>query len=416
VTRRTLSVTTSAFPKVTVVHDYLTQRGGAERVVLAIMRAFPQATLVTSVYEPTTTFSEFRNYDVRSTWIRRIPPARRDPRLALPLLARAFSGYKLPDTDVVICSSSGWAHGIRSTAPKIVYCHNPPRWLHQTSEYAAQQSLPVRLALEVMRTRLTAWDREAASTAVTYLANSTTVQARIMKTYGRDAELLPPPIAIDVSGTQQPIPGLEPGFLLSVSRARGYKNTTLLTEAMQRLPDERLVLVGGLPARTDRRAWPQGLIGLKDLSDAELRWLYANCSALLAVSHEDFGLTPLEANAFGKPVVCLRSGGYLDTLVPGVNGVFVNTLSADGIAAGVLRLRATSFSTETILKHADRYSEATFIERLRFIARQAVLVPAGPMPGPGETIDLRTHHDIIDIRPEHDRSAVPAPRDPRSGR
>ena len=379
VTNDSLSVTARPSARVVVVHDYLTQRGGAERVALAMMRTFPQATLVTSVYQPRATFAEFQNYDVRSTWLGHLPPVRRDPRVALPLLAKAFSDYQLPAADVVICSSSGWAHGVRTSAPKIVYCHNPPRWLHQTSEYAAKQALPIRLALEVMRNRLTSWDRQAAGTALKYLANSTVVRERIMQCYGVEAELLPPPIAIDVSGPREPVPGVLPGFLLSISRARGYKNAGLLAEAVSQLSGERMVMVGGLPERSDGRGWPAALTGVRDLSDAQMRWLYANCSGLVAVSHEDFGLTPLEANAFGKPVACLRAGGYLDTLKPGVNGVFIETLSLAAIADGVRALHETEFDAAAILRHASLYSEATFADRLRRLVDQSLSQPASPV-------------------------------------
>jgi glycosyltransferase involved in cell wall biosynthesis len=349
--------------RVTVVHDYLTGRGGAERVTLAMMRAFPGATLLTSTYDPEATFPEFSRYDVRAALPIRLT---KDPRKLLPLLPAVFDSLQPPPSDVVICSSSGWAHGVKTCLPKIVYCHNPPRWLYQTSEYAAEQRLPVRLALEVLRNRLTRWDKAAAEKATLYLANSHTVRQRIMMTYGRDADVLPPPVAIDVTGPRAPVPGLRPGFLLNVSRDRGYKHTTRLTEAMRLLPGERLVIVGG-PARSEDDS---RTTRLPAVPDDQLRWLYANCSALVAVGHDDFGLTPVEANAFGRPAACLRAGGYLDSLAPGVSGVFIESLTPQGIADGVSRLRATPFHPRRITAHADRYSEATFAAELRGLAEK----------------------------------------------
>lgn len=350
--------------RVTVVHDYLTGRGGAERVTLAMMRAFPGAALLTSAYDPDATFPEFSRYDVRAALPTRLT---RDPRKLLPLLPAVFDTLRPPPSDVVLCSSSGWAHGVKTHLPKIVYCHNPPRWLYQTSEYAAEQPLPVRLALEVLRNRLTRWDRAAARDATLYLANSTTVRQRIMMAYGRDADVLPPPVAIDVDGPHRPVPGLKPGYLLNVSRDRGYKHTARLTEAMRLLPGERLVIVGG-PGRAedDTRT-----TRLSAVPDDQLRWLYANCSALVAVGHDDFGLTPVEANAFGRPAACLRAGGYLDSLAPEVSGVFIESLTPQGIADGVSRLRATAFQPRRIRAHADTYSEATFAARLQALAENA---------------------------------------------
>src|SRR4051812_17900219 len=120
-----------------IAHDYVSQRGGAERVTLALLRAFPGAPLVTSVYEPEQTFPEFQAHDIRTSSLQRIGAFRRDPRLALPLLARTWVRTVIDSADVVVASSSGWAHGV-TTAPgvrKIVYCHNPARWLYQTNEY-----------------------------------------------------------------------------------------------------------------------------------------------------------------------------------------------------------------------------------------------------------------------------------------
>lgn len=376
-----------------MAHDYLTQRGGAERVVLSMLRAFPQATVVTSVYSPATTFAEFGDYDVRTTWLQRLPLARRDPRRALPLLARAFSKVSVPDADVVLCSSSGWAHGVSTTAPKIVYCHNPPRWLHQSSDYTAHQPLPVRLAVEVLRNRLTGWDRSAAASAETYLANSTTVRDRILRAYGIDAEVVPPPVGIDVTGPREPVPGVRPGFLLNVSRPRGYKNSHLVAEAVASLAEVDLFMVGGLPERSDGAAWPENLYGARDLTDAQMRWLYANCSGLLAVSHEDFGLTPLEANAFGKPVACLRAGGYLDSLAPEVSGVFIERLSLEHVRDGIRRLRAGTFHASEIVAHAAAFDEQTFGRRLRAVVDQVLRAPDDVMSTGPRTVDVTDRQD-----------------------
>ena len=119
---------------VAIVHDYLTQRGGAERVVLAMHRVFPAAPIYTSLYEPDLTFPEFRDIDVRPSYLNHVPFLRRHHRLALPLLAHAFSQIEI-DEKIVLCSSSGWAHGIHTTGTKLVYCHCPARWLYKSADY-----------------------------------------------------------------------------------------------------------------------------------------------------------------------------------------------------------------------------------------------------------------------------------------
>ena len=161
-------------PRIAIAHDYLTQRGGAERVVLSLSRAFPEATIHTLFYEPEQTYPEFRNLDIRVSPLNRIGPFRRDPRLALPLLAPASSRMAI-DADVVIASSSGWAHGFPTSGRKIVYCHSPARWLYLPEDYLGEAGSynPKRLALAVLSPLLKRWDQRAAMTAETYLASAT---------------------------------------------------------------------------------------------------------------------------------------------------------------------------------------------------------------------------------------------------
>ncbi len=347
----------STAPRVVIAHDYLTQRGGAERVVLAMLGAFPGAKVVTTLYDPDTTFPEFRNHHVETVWPNRLKVLRDDPRRALPVLAPAVSGHRIDDADVVLVSSSGWAHGFPTDAPKLVYCHTPPRWLHCKEDYTMGLPGHARLALRALEPSLRSWDRKAAATATRYLANSTLVQRRIEDAYGIEAGLLHPPIAIDPNGAREPVPGLEPGFLLTVCRPRGYKNTRLVCETVADLPDARLVVVGGLP---DDREWPSNVVGVRDLSDAQLRWVYANAAGLIGLSHEDFGLTPVEGYAFGLPSVLLRAGGYLDSSVEGLTTVFVDAVEHGAVRGGIETLLATEWDRAAIRRHGKRFSLQSF--------------------------------------------------------
>ena len=368
--------------RVVIVHDYLTQRGGAERVVLALLKAFPGARLVTSVYNPETTFPEFGKYDIERTWLDRVPAFRADPRRALPLLPAVFSGIRLDDVDLVICSSSGWAHGVQTTATKLVYCHTPARWLHVGDDYLASQGRATKAVMAALTPYLRWWDRRAERASTAYFANSSVVADRISSVYGRSSHILAPPITLDSRGEQHPMAGIEPGFLLAVSRPRGYKHTAVVCEAVAAMPGERLVVVGGLPApEGERSTWPATLTGVTDVSDAELRWLYANCSALVTASHEDFGLTPLEANTFGKPAVVLRAGGFLDTLVEGTTGTFINELSSEAVQRAVRELRGLALDPQVIAAHGERYSLRSFARTLHDAA-YAAADPAGPIDSP----------------------------------
>lgn len=360
---------------VAIAHDYLTQRGGAERVVLSLLKAFPGAPLHTSLYEPGGTFPEYGSYSVRTMPINRVPALRRHHRLALPLLAPSFSRLRI-DADVVVCSSTGWAHGVKATGRKVVYCHAPARWLYQTERYLWESPAPVRAAGTALRPWLRRWDRRAAATAHRYITTSAAVRDAIRDTYGIDAAVVPPPPALDGSGPQQAVEGLAPGFVLCVCRLQPYKNVDAVIAAFDQVPDHRLVVVG------EGRDWHrlETLLGpnaqlFGRMDDTKLRWLYANCAGVVGAAYEDFGLTPLEAAAFGKPVAVLHAGGYLDTVVDGVTGVFFDEPQPAAVAAAVRDMLGRRWSRPDLVTHAARFAEDRFIERIRaIVAEEALLV------------------------------------------
>lgn len=357
---------------VAIVHDYATQRGGAERVTLAMLDAFPGSMLHTTLYSPEGTFPEFAQHRIQASILNRVGTLSRHHEYALPALPFAVDRLDVGDADVVFCSSSGWAHGVHTDVPKVVYCHNPPRWIYQADDYLMDRGLVAQLGLKVLTPALRRWDSKGARSATRYLANSTVVQQRIRDTYGIEAELLPPPVTIHPGAHQQRPVGVPDDFFLVVGRARGYKNVEPVCEAFERMPQERLVVVGGLPPRPGDHPWPTNIVGTNRMADEELRWLYAHATALVTVSFEDFGLTPLEANALGSPVVALRAGGFLDTVVEGTTGVFVDAPTADHVLGGIARLRRASFDRRDLVQHARKYRLEVFQQRLREIAEEVV--------------------------------------------
>ncbi|MHA3704356.1 glycosyltransferase [Jatrophihabitans sp. YIM 134969] len=357
--------------RVVIVHDYLTQRGGAERVVLDLLDAYPGATVVTSCYQADATYPEFAEHEVRTLWPDRLPFLARDPRRAFPFLAGAFDRVRI-DADLVVCSSSGWSHRVRTDAPKIVYCHNPPRWLYQPHDYLHVVPAWLRRTFVAVTHGLRRSDVLAAQDADVYVANSTVVASRIAATYGRQARVLHPAAGLAADGARTPVEGLEPGFLLTVGRTRGYKNTEAVCRAVASLPDQRLVVVGGVP---DGLEHPR-ITGLTDIDDATLRWLYANAAGLVAVAAEDFGLTVVEAQAFGTPTVTVRRGGYLDSTIEGLTGVFVDDDDAASVAEGIRELHRQRWNSEQIEAHAARFSRAAFRARIRDLGEEMLAAPA----------------------------------------
>jgi glycosyltransferase involved in cell wall biosynthesis len=360
---------------VAIAHDYVTQRGGAERVALSLWRAFPGAALHTTLFDPPATFPEFADVDVRAMPINRWGVLRRHHRLAMPFLARSVDRYHI-ETDVLVASSSGWAHGIPTSGRKIVYCHAPARWLYQTERYAGggARSAAVNAAVRMLGRGLREWDQRAAQSADRYLVNSTVVRRAVYEVYGIEAEVLPPPPAsLATGGEAEAVDGVAEPFVLCVARLLPYKNVDAVIDAVAQIPGVSLVVVGDGPERSglEQRALRAGSTLLAGrVEDAQLRWLYENCVGLVAASYEDFGLSPLEAASFGKPTAALHDGGYLDTVVEDSTGTFFDAPTTDAIARGVEALALRQWNAQSIMAHAERFSEARFIDRIRVVAEE----------------------------------------------
>ncbi|WP_336647071.1 glycosyltransferase [Micrococcus luteus] len=356
---------------IAIAHDYLTQKGGAERVVLALHRLWPDAPIYTTFYDAEGTFPEFKDAHIITSPLNRVGLLRKDPRRALPLLPLASSLMHVKEP-IAVVSTSGWAHGFRYDGATLVYCHTPARWVYLLDDYLGEDgrdSIKGRIA-RVLRPGLRRWDRAAVRRRSRYVANSTVVKKRIEDVYGLDGvDLVFPPHSVSTEGPQEPIPGAErlaeDGFLLSVARLMPYKHVDVAIEAAARA-GRPLVVIGKGPEEARLRAMAgEDVVFGQDLTDAQLRWAYAHATALIAASHEDFGITPLEASAWGVPTVALRAGGYLDTIVDDVNGVFVEEPTVDLMAGGVERLLAHDWDRAAMQVHAARFSEVEFGRRIR---------------------------------------------------
>lgn len=361
-------------PPVVIAHDYLTQRGGAEKVVLALAKGFPGAPIQTTLYEAAGTYPEFRDLDIRTTQLNRFGFLRRNHRFALPFLARSVSRTVI-DADLTVVSSSGWAHGFRTTGKKVVYCYSPARWLYQQDVYLGDSaSLAQRLLIGVLGPWLRRWDRRQARSADAYIAISTVVQQRIRDTYGIDATVVHAPHSYDASGEQSRPSAIDDddAFYICISRLLPYKNVDAVVDAFREL-DHRLVVVGAGPEEERLRSRASANVTfLKGLTDSEMRWLYAHCEAVVAASYEDFGLTPIEAGVFGKPAIALRWGGFLDTISEGTTGTYFDAPLPEAIGEAILASRTRSWDPEAIRRHAATFSEENFLENLRIAIDRAM--------------------------------------------
>jgi glycosyltransferase involved in cell wall biosynthesis len=335
-----------------------------------MLDAFPDAKLYTSLYEPSDTYPEFRDKEIRPSWLNRFAALRADHRRALPLLASTFGRMKLADADLVLCSTSGWAHGVTTDIPKLAYCYTPARWLYQTDRYTGR-SRGQRALISTLGPALRRWDEQAAASVERYLTLSGAVRDQIAAAYGIEAEVVPPPLMFDSSGPQTALDGVDPGFLLCVARLLPYKNVDAVVGAVAARPDLQLVVVGEGPLlATYRAAAPANVLFTERVPDDVLRWLYANCVVNISAAYEDYGLTPLEALAFGKPSITLRYGGFLDTVVEGETGLHFDAPNAQKILGALDEWEHVRFSTDRLARHLELFSQERFASRLRAIAAE----------------------------------------------
>ncbi len=358
--------------KTALVHDDLVQSGGAERVAAVFHALYPNAPVYTAIYDPRTTLPAFADADIRTSFLQRSPIAnRRLHKLALPYFPSAFEEFDFTGYDLVLSSSSRFAKGV-ITGPEtchICYCHTPARFVWRPHDYL-KQSRSARLLAPLMRgmmSRLRAWDLESAQRVDYFLANSYNVARRIRKYYRREATVIYPPVE---TSRYQPVPPTEVGeHFLVVSRLIGYKRVDLVIDACNRL-GAALHIVGDGPelGALRKKAGPT-IRFLGRLSDSEVADEYARCRALVFAGEEDFGLTPLEAMASGRPVVAYGAGGALESVVEGKTGLFFPEQTVDSLASALADLRQMTFAPEALRAHALCFDLAVFQRRLReFVA------------------------------------------------
>jgi len=318
---------------------------------------WPQAPIYTSLFRPDSTFPEFCAHDVRTSPLNRLP-VDRGFRNLFPLYPAAFRSFGRLDQDVVISSSSGWAHGVLTSRESFhaVYCYTPARWLYG-AEYLGLSRR--RQALGPVIGAVRRWDCAAARRADLYIAISNGVRDRIAHRYDIVAPVIYPPVDVD-----RFTPSERGERLLVVSRLLPYKRVDLIVDAATHA-GIGLDVVGSGPALADlqRRAGPTVAFHGR-LADGDVTELMESCRAFCLPGHEDFGITPVEANAAGKPVVALAAGGALETLSDGVSGSFFRHQRLGDVLEAIERCDAIDTAPAALAAMAQRFSPQAFRSRL----------------------------------------------------
>ncbi len=347
--------------RVALVHDHLIQQGGAERVLQAFQAMWPDAPTYTLYYDEEALKGDFGHKEIRTSFLQKIPFAKRMFRFYLPLMPMATEHYDLSKFDLVISSASGFAKGV-ITGPDTVhicYCHTPTRYLwSDAASYLEELHAPwfIKTILPLFLSRLRIWDRLATDRIDHFIANSKTVQDRIKKYYRRESTVIHPPVDVN----QFSITPGEKKYYLIGGRLVKYKRFDLVVEAFTKL-GLPLKIFGTGPAERELRAMAGPTIEfLGRVSDSERAHLFSNAIAFLHPHEEDFGLTAVESMAAGRPVIAYKKGGATETVIEGETGVFFTDQTAEGLMETVKNFKPETFIPERLRAHAEKFSTERF--------------------------------------------------------
>lgn len=362
---------------VALVHDYLNQYGGAERVLEELHTLFPSAPVYTSMYWPEKMSPAIRGLDVRTSFMQRLPLVTRNHQPFLLLYPLAFESFDLSGFDVVISNSSAFCKGV-VTAPgtlHICYCLTPMRWVWNYHAYIERERIgpAARMVLPAAISQLRSWDVATAQNVDRFLAISQSVAARIRKYYRRDATVIYPPVNCDAFLES---PSRVEDYYLIAARLVPYKRIDLAVDAFTKLGICLKIVGNGRDLASLRSRAGRNVEFVGRVSDTELKQLYAGCRGLVFPGEEDFGIAPLEANASGRPVIAYAGGGALDTVVDGRTGILFERQEVECLIAAVRRAEATAWDPDELRAHARKFDRQVFREQLQQFVGESIAAHA----------------------------------------
>ena len=363
--------------KVALVHDYLNQFGGAERVLLSLAEMFPNAPIYTLFYEPGNFGSRFKDREIETSFLN-YPLVRRRHRFFIPLFAKAAESINLGDKyDLIISDSAGWAKGVKYSRGKhISYVHTPLRYAWEPQEWL-ESLFPrplIKLAYPITN-YLCRWDKIASQKPDILLANSAHTARKIKAFYNRKAEVLHPPV-----NNEMFYPDLNPGkenYFIAFGRLIHYKRFDLIVKAFNKL-GLPLKIIGSGPEENKIKSLIKSkyIEMIPEVKDENLlRRIISDARALIFPQVEDFGLSAAESLACGTPVIAYSAGGALEIVKDGVNGVLFNKQSEESLVEAINRFQKIKFKESAITESAQKFSEALFRQNLTRVINQSFPSP-----------------------------------------
>ncbi|HEX3520115.1 MAG TPA: glycosyltransferase [Solirubrobacteraceae bacterium] len=359
------------FPRVAVVHDWLTIPGGSEQVLLQLLAMFPQAELFTTIYDPEPWPEQIKGRPVHASYLSRLPGATRHYPKLLPLMNSAFRSFDLSSFDLVLSSSHACAKNVR-TRPStlhVCYCHTPMRYAWEEGFLEGEQvGRGMRLMLPPLLSRLRRQDLAGAAGPDVFVANSRHVAERIARYYGRSAEVVHPPIDVEHFLSVERSPS---DYYLVFGRVVPYKRVDLAVAACERLSRPLKVAGAGRGLDAIRASAGVGIELLGKVTDSERDELLAGARALLFPGEEDFGIVPVETQAAGAPVIAYGVGGAVESVIDGHTGVLFGEQSAASLAGAIERFEELALDEQEVRENARRFGEERFRTELAAVIDEA---------------------------------------------
>ncbi|MCE7984331.1 MAG: glycosyltransferase family 4 protein [Caldilinea sp. CFX5] len=381
--------------RVALVHDWLNQMGGAENVLEELVALFPRAPVYTSMYAPEQMPDDYRHWTIQTTFMQWLPAVATHHQAYLPLYPLAFERMDLRGYDLVLSNKSGFCHGVQTQngnqhsqlqqhrTVHVCYCLTPTRFLWLYDHYREREQIggALHAVLQPVLRLLRRWDWQAAQRVDYFVAISSTVQKRIETIYGRESVVIHPPVDTTYFAPDPTVPVGD--YYLIVSRLIPYKRIDLAIKAFNRLPNEKLLIVGDGRDRASLEAQARPNVQfLGRQSDERVLELLRGCKAFLFPGLEDFGIAPVEAMSVGRPVIAYKGGGALDTVLPGVTGELFTEQSAESLYKTLVNFTPAAYNPAACRAQAEQFSVAQFRHKLLAFLQDVLTAPA-TLPGRG---------------------------------